>query len=339
MSDESSIGWLDDPVTRRRGATWNPVTGCLQIPGVKGRPSGCDNCYAKLLLDTRHAAIHSNPRFGLPFEKVLMHPDRLGIPLSWQRPRRIFVNSLSDMFHVDVSDEFIRYVFAVMLLAQRHTFLLLTKRSERMRRFMRKESLESIAAALPKPPPWPNWSNFDAVTALTRQPPEAVRHLIGRKFPANPPQWPPANVQLGVSISTPDDHHRAIDLSQTPNAVPWISAEPLLDSLSSIPFEDYGVKWVVVGGESGPKARPMNPDWARELRDRCIASRIPFFFKQWGEWRPLHDRTPQDEGFGWPSMRYVDTPERVEIGQRCGTKRAGHVLDGREWLEYAKVPA
>jgi len=129
MSDKSKIEWTD--------ATWNPVTGCRQIPGAKGAPSGCDRCYAKTLLDTRMRANPTSARYGLPFETVLMHSERLDQPLRWKRPRRIFVNSLSDLFHEHVTDAFIAKVFATMAAAPQHSFQVLTKRPERMRNLLR----------------------------------------------------------------------------------------------------------------------------------------------------------------------------------------------------------
>lgn len=282
MSDHTKIEWTE--------ATWNPVTGCAKVS------QGCKHCYA----ERDWARLSANPKtryFGRKFTDVACHEDVLELPLRWSKPRRIFVNSMSDLFHPDVPDEFIRAVFATMAAARQHTFQVLTKRPERMLGLL---DLWDCAGV-------------------------TLREGCGVALP---------NVWLGVSAENQETlDERARLLLQTPAAVRWISAEPLLGPvdcrayLQRIPCycHDGGlhprIDWVVVGGESGPHARPMHPDWARALRDQCAAVGVPFLFKQWGEWAP-YDRGSVD-GAHLATTNALDTPM-----QRLGKKAAGRLLDG-----------
>ncbi len=244
MSDKSGIAWTN--------ATWNPVTGCTKVS------QGCKHCYA----EREWARLSANPKatayYGRDFTDVACHEDRLGQPLRWSKQRLIFVNSMSDLFHEDVPDEFIDLVFSVMALAERHTFQVLTKRPERMRDYM---------------------------TVHVDQRDSAL-HI--------------ANVWLGVSIedqATADE--RIPLLLQTPAAVRWVSAEPLIGPIDmdecpvgmSGPLRPYGgtgtdtpkLDWIVVGGESSVSgARPMRAEWVRKLRWDCKKAGVPFFMKQLG---------------------------------------------------------
>lgn len=276
MADKTGIEWTD--------ATWNPVTGCAKVS------QGCKNCYA--LRDwPRMSANPKTVYFGREFTDVMCHPERLDQPRRWQKPRKIFVNSMSDLFHDDVPDQFIAQVFAVMALASQHVFQVLTKRPERMRDVVRK--LPELASSVPE-------------------------HLL----PADGDIRPRDNVWLGVSVEDQETADARIPvLLETPAAVRWISAEPLLGPVDIVPFiggraiecgcgfrrDEVGLigatpasegciycrkrtkslptlDWVVVGGESGPKARQMHPEWVRSLRDQCAAVTVPFLFKQHGEW-------------------------------------------------------
>jgi protein gp37 len=303
MSDNSTIEWTD--------ATWNPVTGCTKVS------PGCDNCYAETFAERfRGTAGHY---FEQGFD-VVLRPDKLDQPLKWRKPRRIFVNSMSDLFHDDVSDEYIARVFAVMAATPQHTYQLLTKRHGRMRSLLNNLAWRS--------------SVFLRESVI----PGGAREL---------PTWPLPNLWLGVSV---EDQKRADlripALIDTPAAVRWLSMEPLLgpvdlDRTDKDALVDGGIDWVVVGGESGPGARPMHPQWARDLRDQCSAAEVPFFFKQWGEWAPN----------GWRAIGYLDPKrERLvgepvddlghrEVIQRMGKKAAGRVLDGRTWDEYPATAA
>lgn len=214
MGDKSAIEWTD--------ATWNPVTGCSKVS------PGCKNCYAERLAMRLQAM--GNPRYSNGFD-VTLHPDQLLLPLKWKEPRMIFVNSMSDLFHEAVPDDFIKKTFDVMAQANRHIFQILTKRAFR---------LESLAAALP---------------------------------------WP-GNVWQGVSVENRDYVWRVHHLQKIPAAVKFISVEPLLGPISRLPLK--GIDWVIVGGESGPRFRAVDPSWVRGVRDQCVRAGVPFFFKQWG---------------------------------------------------------
>lgn len=283
MSASSKIEWTE--------ATWNPVTGCDHVS------PGCDNCYAERIAT----------RFGRPFlGAVECHPERLDMPLRWRKPRRVFVNSVSDLFHPDVPDEFIRRVFEVMETAHEHTFQVLTKRPQRMARLV------------------PTFYDI-------------------------PDDAPIANIWLGVSV----ENQRYADLRiphllATPAAVRFLSVEPLLGAvdLSILPLRVVGnllttprIGWVIVGGESGPGARPMHVQWARDLRDQCVSANVPFFFKQWGEWGwPAHpgDHALTVDGRLFEPGAHLGMDHMCEptFVRRVGKSRAGRMLDGREWNEY-----
>lgn len=233
--------------------TWNPATGCTQVS------AGCDNCYAMRLVNTRQVNNSRSPRYNHPFDEVMLHKNRLLQPTTWKKPTRVFVNSMSDVWHVDVPDAFRDAIFAVMESTPRHTFQVLTKRAERMMRYVNKRYANAAC---------------------------------------------PSHIWLGVSIEGERVGWRADMLRRTNASVRWISAEPLLGSLQSVSLEN--IDWVVAGGESGRGARPMELDWARELRDRSVSSEIAFFFKQiGGEFR------------------------------KRGKEEA--LLDGRRWTEYPSV--
>ena len=238
MGDNSAIEWTD--------ATWNPVTGCTKIS------AGCDNCYAERFAERWRGTP------GHPFEAgfdLTLRPGRLEQPLRWQRPRRIFVNSMSDLFHRDVPTDFIDRVFATMERAHWHQYQVLTKRPEIMRRHMERRYRTSSVA--------------------------------------------PPHVWLGVSVEEAKVKRRIEVLRATPARVRFLSIEPLIGPLGELDLA--GIHWVIVGGESGPGARYMRPDWVREIRDQCIAQGVPFFFKQWGGIRPKSKGRELD-GWEWSQM-------------------------------------
>jgi protein gp37 len=264
MGDRSGIEWTD--------ATWNPVTGCDRVS------EGCDHCYAQTL--ARRLKLMGNPRYQLdgdprtsgPGFGLNLHPDKLTEPLTWSRPRRVFVNSMSDLFHDDVPGGFIANVFGVMAVAQQHQFQILTKRPGRMASLLARIEDETRAFAA-----WHENSRttLDPGTIL----------------------WPLPNVWLGTSV----ENQRWADiripkLLRTPAAVRFLSCEPLLGPidlhLDIVPGE---LGWVIVGGESGVGARPMDASWARSLRDQCVGSGVPFFFKQWGGITPKAGGRTLDE--------------------------------------------
>ncbi len=222
MADHSSIEWTD--------ATWNPVTGCTKIS------QGCVNCYAERFAE-RFRGVKGHP-YEQGFD-LRLWPERLEQPLRWTRPRRIFVNSMSDLFHSEIPREFTSRVFEVMDQANWHIFQVLTKRAEAMKEFVN--------------------SRYSGCTALE-------------------------HIHIGVSVENKTTLFRADDLRDTRASVRFLSCEPLLESLGNLDLR--GIHWVIVGGESGPGYRPIDPAWVREIRDQCISAGIPFFFKQWGGLRP-----------------------------------------------------
>ena len=214
MAQTSSIEWTE--------STWNPVTGCTKVS------PGCAHCYAERMAKRLLAMGQDRYRNGF---KVTLQPDALEAPLHWKRPRMIFVNSMSDLFHKDVPTEFISQCFAVMQEASQHTFQVLTKRPER-------------AAELAPTLPWP------------------------------------AIVWMGTSVENADYVYRIHALTKIPAVVRFLSLEPLLGPIPRLPLT--GIHWVIVGGESGPAARPIEPKWVLQIRNRCLDRNVPFFFKQWG---------------------------------------------------------
>lgn len=393
MADGSSIEWTE--------STWNPVAGCSVLS------PGCTHCYAmgmaarieKMMAatgkPTPYAGLTQPGKAGPVWNgRMAVAPDEtLTQPLRWKRARRIFVNSMSDLFHEGVADETIDRIFAVMALCPQHTFQVLTKRAKRMRayfaerwqgtpaqrfkvgdtvidmpaggetgRFHQVEhACEDIFRLMPALVDTDNDSLWDDKGSLKL-----------RQF-----KWPLPNVWLGVST---EDQARADEriphLLATPAAKRFISAEPLLGTidLKRIQVEGHGwqdvlagwrdcddypgreerLDWVIAGGESGPRARPMHPDWARSLRDQCAAAGVPFFFKQWGEWGPI-DRHPMtvahaiaDDGtlYRMSDLSYPDGPRRGEAIRanhdhahlhtiyRVGKKAAGAELDGKLHREF-----
>lgn len=238
MANLSSIEWTE--------ATWNPLTGCTKVS------TGCKHCYAERMAKRLQAMQHPSYTNGF---KLTLHEHLIELPLKWKRPRTIFVNSMSDLFHRDVPLEFIQQVFNTMCEASQHRFQVLTKRPER-------------ALELSPLLPWPN------------------------------------NVWLGTSVET-NKYSFRIDLLRSTRAhIKFLSLEPLLGPLGGLDLED--IHWVIVGGESGPRARPIDSAWVTEIRDQCLAEGVPFFFKQWGG---------------------------------VNKKRSGRLLDGRTWDDMPVLPS
>lgn len=302
MADGTAIEWSD--------ATWNIVTGC----SVKS--PGCTNCYAMRLAGTRMK--HHPSRTGLTRDsnagpvwtgEVRFNEQWLDQPLHWTRPRKIFVCAHGDLFHEAVPNEWIDRVFAVMGLRPWHVFQLLTKRPERMRAWFEQGLLKSrIAARLSELNP-----SFD-FTAF---------------------QWPLPNVWLGTSV---EDQARADEriphLLATPAAVRWLSCEPLLEEVLFDPCVLARIDWLVAGGESGPGARPLHPDWARSLRDQCAAAGVPFLFKQWGEWAPVCEMSEEaiDACYHLAPERDPEATRRRKVDQLV-LHADGQRFDGRAMFE------
>jgi protein gp37 len=300
VSDKTGIEWTD--------ATWNPLVGCTKVS------AGCDHCYAETLV-SRFAG--KNKGFPNPFDVVTIRPDRfLEQPLRWPAPRRIFVNSLADLFHADVPDDFIARVFAVMAMAPQHTFQLLTKRQARMRALLRSPEFEAAAA--------------QASHAYRKNgPSDWAAHWT----------WPLPNVWLGVSVENQQwADIRIPALLDTPAAVRFISAEPLLDRVDLARYlpssymapDQCSLDWVIAGGESGPEARPMHPAWPRLLRDQCHDTGVAFLFKQWGEWAPLK-QLPYDVS---PKTHTRRSTIEGKDTFRVGKRKSGRELDGLTWDGY-----
>lgn len=286
MSDNSRIEWTD--------ATWNVVVGCTKVS------PGCDHCYAERDVNRWNG--------DGAFDTVTLKPGRLALPLKWRRPRRIFVNSLSDLFHDAIPDEFIARVFAVMALTPRHTYQVLTKRHGRLRSLLNDEDFRSLVSG--------------EIVGMAVEDGLDDSHLSGEARSYRD-WWPLDNVWLGVSVENQQwADIRIPALLDTPAAVRFLSCEPLLGPVSLTATSDaWGkylidrVAWVIVGGESGPGARPMAADWARTLRDECSDHGVPFLFKQWGQ----HDehghrrRSKHDAGRELDGRTHDDMPTREPV--------------------------
>ena len=312
MSSASKIEWTEQ--------TWNPLVGCSIVS------PGCTNCYAMKMAVRLEAMGRQEYRGktkvvngnGVWTGEVGLVESRLIEPLLRKKPTMYFVNSMSDLFHEFVPDEWIDRIFAVMALTPQHTYQVLTKRAERMRRYM--DALTAHCA--------------DSEDGLS----ETLRHigeLAGVDWRSGSDRWPLPNVWLGVSTERQEEADERIPhLLQTPAAVRFISAEPLLGPIK-LGFESHGpigwtnrdfiahLDWVIVGGESGPGARPMHPQWARDLRDQCKAAGVPFFFKQHGAWAPICGMTEDQI-----DACYHPAPEGSEARRREKTESLVLQVDG-----------
>lgn len=301
MADNSRIEWTD--------ATWNPTTGCTKVS------PGCDHCYAETLFNRFHGP-------GA-FDTVTLRPERLDQPLRWRKPRRVFVNSMSDLFHDNVPDGYIAWVFYVMEQCPQHTFQVLTKRHARMRSFMKRWTDRTGDRDADKPsgmPPMPRGPQairetytsgrallFADMLEQWGEPPDGAAYPL-YDWMEGPRFWPaPAfNIWLGVSVENQQWADTRIPaLLDTPAAVRFLSCEPLLgpvDLASSgyLSPDEFarGIGWVIVGAESGRGARPMNEQWARTIKDQCQATDTAFFLKQYAvNGRKVH--LPELDGRVW----------------------------------------
>jgi protein gp37 len=322
MSDGTAIEWTD--------ASWNPIRARRTMPDgtvlvgwhCTHASEGCRHCYAEGM----------NKRLGtkLPYKpgllrtaarpagevEIFLDDKALNLPLRWRQPRQIFPGSMTDLFADFVTDDMLDSIFAVMAMCSHHVFQPLTKRTERMRRYV---------------------SHPDAPVRILNTM-DRLAHRGSRGFST----WPLPNVWLGTSIENRAALlERAGHLRQTPAAVRWFSMEPLIGDPGEILLE--GIDWVVVGGESGPGARPMHPDWPRSIRDQCAGAGAAFFFKQWGEFVTVFDRDREDPDWRncdrWqrthPRGRWHNLAggtgfhgDRVVYVDRIGKRLAGRLLDG-----------
>lgn len=292
MADHSAIEWTD--------ATWNPVRGCVKVS------PGCAHCYAETFAE-RFRGVPGHP-YEQGFDLRLV-PEQLAAPLSWKKPRRVFVNSMSDLFQDGVPDAYIDQVFAVMALAPEHTFQVLTKRPDRMRAYMEDSA-----------PLHDGRVEHYFIECM------AASHMGAATWPG----WPLPNVWLGVSVENKRTRDERIPaLLKTPAAVRFISAEPLLEEIASDemfsaycatgwtepPYDDK-LDWVIVGGESGPGARPFDLRWARAIVTVCRQYNVPVFVKQLGANR---------------IMRASDLVERAPTGKAHDPAAWPEDLRVREW--------
>lgn len=285
---------------------WNPTRGCSMAKGSE--TGGCLNCYAARMA-ARNLPGHRSPSTGDPFArlmpsgprwtgKVELIESKLTEPLHWKKPQRVFVNSMSDLFHEALPDEAIDRVFAVMALCPHITFQVLTKRPKRMREWLSRINAE-----------------YSIQTSMV--PPVKIKC------------WPLPNVWLGVSVEDQATAEARIPLLlQTPAAIRFVSYEPALGPVDWFTFCEQvqkraillDIDWLIAGGESGPGARPPHPEWFQQTRDQCQSAGVAFFFKQWGQYGPIMNYDVRKL-----SMRSV------------GKKKAGALLDGREWKEFPSV--
>jgi protein gp37 len=300
MGKTTGIEWTD--------STWNPIRGCSRVS------EGCRNCYAESV-----AARFSGPGRayeglaafrvigkGTPNERrephwtgeVRLIEKHLEDPIRWKEPQKIFVNSMSDLFHPGVNAEWLAEIFGIMARAPQHTYQILTKRPERM------------------------------LDVLTRGVNRDIVELFSKKYTRT---WLPSNWWFGVSIEDQDSaNHRLPILAECPAAVRFVSYEPAIGPVDFVaamgadPILVSAFDWIICGGESGPNARPMHPDWARIARNQCSAAGVPFFFKQWGEFLPRDQQSRTLEA----------APNAQHEFHRIGKKGSGAVLDGVEWKEF-----
>jgi protein gp37 len=320
----TKIEWTHRPGTMP--AVLNPTTGCDKIS------PGCKFCYAEIM--HRRLEAMGQPKYQQPFKGHVQYwPEELAKPFKWKKPRTVFLNSMSDIFHEDVPIEAIAEIYAMMFLTPEHTYIVLTKRADRAKDVLSSEEFF-----------------FEYVKACNRlhdkynQPLESALYFED-EFKT---MWPLKNVWQGVSVESQDYVQRVRELCLTPAHIRVVSAEPLLGPLDfnervfqyrdgSVAFPYLKdsestmlidlIDWIIVGGESGHKARPMHPDWVRDIRDQCKKAKKNFFFKQWGEWVPAEENIT--------SLEQIDAlPDRpkeaklVEMINRKGVHNNRLLIDG-----------
>ncbi len=305
---QTTIEWTQRPGTI--GETWNPTTGCNKVD------RGCKNCYAEVM--HRRLQKMQPAKYAQPFlAGAVAHPETLGIPLAWKKPRTVFVDSMSDLFHPDVPLHFLYDVFEVMRATPQHTYLILTKRPERVIDFLIVYHHSSAWE-------WPNnvWmgtSVNDQASADLRIP-KLLKVPAPIRFVSYEPATGEADLSrwLGTYWRIPTNLHGDVPLQLRPRQLV------------------YGIDWVICGGESGAKATPMHPDWARRVRDDCKLADVPFFFKQFGNWEPVtyyKDHHPIIDYNTGPGQFLFTLPHRPQNMVRV-PKKSGHRLDGEVHHEF-----
>jgi protein gp37 len=312
MSGYSSIEWTD--------ATWNPTRGCTKVS------AGCRNCYAATFAE-RFRGVKGHP-YELGFDPRIV-PERLGDPLGWRKPRMVFVDSMSDLFHGAFSFEYIAAVFGIMAASPQHTFQVVTKREQRMAEFF-------------------GWLASHGYQLGHIQ--HRAEKDLGRSIERGA-EWPLPNVWMLVSVEDQEAADQRIPvLLQTPAAVRGVSVEPLLgpvtfrgafhdyldgyDSVAEGDIETDRLDWVIVGGESGHGAWPMHPDWVRSIQIECELAGTPFFFKQWGQWLPECQEEHHTPTNSW-SRPWEKEGDDLTMFKVC-KKAAGRLLDGQLWDEMPR---
>jgi len=266
MADKTGIEWCD--------STWNAVTGCDHVS------AGCDHCYAETL--SLRLQRMGAPKYANGFA-VTLHEKALTIPLKWRQPKRIFVNSMSDQWHVDVPEWFTDRMFALMAATPRHTYQILTKRPQRAANYLNNPKRPALIEAA---------SEFMAA--------ECGWCSLGEGDWA----WPLPNVWIGTSVEDSRVTHRVDALRKCPAVVRFLSCEPLIGPLPNLNLD--GIHWVIAGGESGPNYRSLDLDWVRDLRDQCQRASVPFFFKQVG------GLTPKSGGKELDGREWTAFPKEVQ---------------------------
>lgn len=367
MGDKTNIEWTN--------ATWNPIRARNKVTGKVGwhcehATTGCEHCYSEGFNKRLGTGLAFKPGHRMDIE-IFLDEQMLTQPLRWKKPRKIFVCSMTDAFADFVTDEMLDKMFAVMALAPQHTFQVLTKRAERMRRYMLPTTEIPMLGRLPL--------ERVHLAAAAADDYETWGWCRNRGMAATPynlylqAAWPLKNVWLGVSVERQEEADSRIpDLLATPAAARFVSIEPLLgpialyslggrawaqdrtavvhDALAGFRSDQVStakLDWVIVGGESGRHARSMHPDWARSLREQCAAAGTAFFFKQWGEWAPS---TPEEAKgnlhSGWQAIAahpHVAKASELypEAGAkfvaRVGKKAAGRLLDGVEHSAFPNI--
>jgi protein gp37 len=365
----TKIEWCDK--------TWSPITGCTPIS------EGCENCYAKRM------AKRLAGRCGYPSQdpfSITMHPEKLDEPDHWIKPKRIFICSMSDLFHSEVSILFIRMVLNTVKRNPHHTFMILTKRPERMEEILNHNSMfvedpnRSDGWRFNAPPNlWigvtaENQARADERIPILLQIPSAVRFVSLEPMlgPVDLRKWLPGcwecSGSCGYRQTDQPEEQRCYECGYDQDlSGEWGQDQygqdkcPECGAIGSIIYpcprcNDYEMvqghpdtpclSWVILGGETGPGARPMHPDWVRSVRDQCVSAGVPFFLKQWGEWKKsdvpcipgthtgggiylTHEGRMVGQGEWWEG--------RAEAMDRVGKKSAGRLLDGRTWEQYPEV--